>query len=109
MSYNLVLGDTQPLTVTLLAYGGGPYVLDIGTDVVTIRYLDPDKETHEAEMTIVTEATGEISRTWEEDDLPSAGTYFGQVTVTRTVDAVVSINTFPDDGSKIIWNVYAKI
>jgi hypothetical protein len=111
MSYSVILGDTKPLVILIQDSTGTAYVLDEDTDEVVLRYLDPDDVTHESPMTITTASIGECTLDWADvdEDLPSVGTYFGQVEVTRTIDDVVTVLTFPYDGSKVIWNVYEKI
>ncbi len=103
MSYEIVigsLGPTFPLTITGMT-------LD-EDDTVTLRYIDPDGTTHEVEMEITSAADGEVEYTWIDGDLPSVGSYKGQVTVDRAADLSFP-RIFPTNGQRVIWWVHTAI
>lgn len=107
MSYDIVLGSYGPEFPITLTENGGDFTLEVD-DVVTLRYIDPDDETHEVTMTVVDAEAGDCEYIWVDGDLPVVGAYKGQVTVTRDGD-VTFPRIFPSDGSKIIWWVYEAI
>lgn len=107
MSYELVIGSLGPVLPLTLTADGAAFTLD-AEDTVTLRYLDPDGETHEVTMEITSAAAGEVEYAWETGDLPSVGVYKGQVTVERTADTTFP-RIFPSDGQKLLWWVHAAI
>lgn len=108
MSFNYILNDLGPDLVMELTSDGNTFVLNAGTDTAVLRYKTPDGDTLEVPLEITNAATGEVTRSWEIDDMPSVGAYQGQVEITRTGDATFP-RTFPNDGTKIIWWVNPEI
>lgn len=117
MSYSLVLGDSGPsMPVYLSATGGAsldaayaaPFVLNAGTDTATLHYVDPAGVTHVVALAITNAAQGTCQYSWQSGDLPAVGVYRGQAKVARSGDSTFP-RTFPDDGSNLIWNVYAQV
>lgn len=107
MSYELVLGSLGPVFPLTLTANDAAFALE-EDDTVLLRYIDPDGDTHEVEMEITSAADGEIEYTWTEGDLPSAGVYKGQVTVTRALDETFP-RIFPSSGQRLLWWVHTAI
>lgn len=107
MSYELVLGSLGPVFPLTLTANDAAFALEV-TDTVVLRYTDPDGDTHVVNMTITSAAAGEIEYTWVAGDLPSAGVYKGQVTVTRAADLSFP-RIFPSSGQRLLWWVHSAI
>lgn len=112
MSYGIVLGDLGPVFDLPPLYdsaAGAVFVLDDAHDTATLHYTDPLGTAHSVALAIVDATNGLVSRTWVSGDLPVVGTYVGMVHVSRSTDVVTFPRSFPDDGSKILWNIYSSI
>jgi hypothetical protein len=107
MSYEIVLGSLGPVFPLTLTANDGTFTLE-DDDTVTLRYVDPDGETHEVEMEITSATDGEVEYTWVDGDLPSVGVYKGQVTVERALDATFP-RIFPSNGQRVLWWVQSAI
>jgi hypothetical protein len=108
MSFNYTLNDLGPDLVLELTSDDDSFVLNASTDTAVLRYKTPEGDTLEVSLVISSAATGEVTRRWEDGDLPVAGAYVGQVEISRGTDATFP-RTFPNDGTKIIWWVNPKI
>ena len=108
MSYSIVLGDLGPIFPVTLTDDGVPFVLDPAHHTATLRYEDPTGTVHAVVMTIQ-DTNGIVNYTWLAGDLPVAGTYQGIVKLTRNDSDMTYPRTFPNDGSKIVWTVWATI
>ena len=104
MSYSCIRGDlSQPMAMTITRDGAA---VDLTlADTVQLHWIDPDDTVSLVELTVVDAPTGEVQRIWEAGDTDVVGTHFGQVVV--TTGGVVE--TFPNDGSFIIWDVYPQV
>lgn len=93
MSFDIVRGDTWP-----------PMDIDIATDVSTadsvqLRWRKPDGTEYLTSLTAVDLEDGTFMMEWTSDDTDQIGPHHGEVIV--ITDGAVQ--TFPPDGSKIIW------
>ncbi len=93
MSFNLVVGDTVPAMD-----------IDVGKDTSTagsvqLRWVKPDGSEFLSNLTVVDAAEGTYLMEWAAGDTDLIGPYFGDVVITTGSD----IETYPADGSKIIW------
>lgn len=108
MSYSLVQGDLDPdMEIDVTAYDAtlGDYVAATLTGALSIdlRWKKPDSTVSTVSLTAIDLPTGKVKRVWVAGDTDVVGTHYGQVVVTM---AGGEIKTFPNDGSRIIWNVY---
>lgn len=107
MSYEIVFGSLGPVFPLTLTVNDDAFTLEV-SDTVTLRYVDPDGETHTVTMTITSASEGEIEYTWVDGDLPAVGVYKGQVTVARAGDDSFP-RIFPSNGQKLLWWVHEAI
>jgi hypothetical protein len=84
--------------------GGAAYDVS-GADSVEFRWVKPDGTTYLTNLTPVNAALGEFQMDWSGNDSDTIGPHLGEVVV--TTDGVVE--TYPNDGSKIIWWVSPQV
>lgn len=100
MSYEIVKGDTGPaMPVTLTVSGTA---IDVsGADTVVMRWAKPDGTVTESTLTVLDASVGSFQMEWSTGDTDQIGAHIGEVVVTTGSE----IETFPNDGTKIIWFV----
>lgn len=104
MSYEIVRGDTSPsMPVNITA--NGVAVDASSADSVELRWMKPDGTVTTTTLVAVAAITGEFEMQWTNGDTDQIGPHFGEVIVTTGA----AVETFPSDGSKIIWWVYPQI
>lgn len=99
MSFDIVRGDTWP-----------PMDISIATDVssadsVEFRWRKPDGTEYLSNLTIVDLEDGTFMMEWSSGDTDQIGPHHAEIVVTTSG----AIQTFPADGSKIIWWVNPQI
>lgn len=108
MSFSLVKGDLDPdMEIDVTAYNPstGTYTAAVLTGAIAIdmRWKKPDKTVSTVPLTAIDLTTGRVKRIWVAGDTDQVGTHYAQVVVTAPSG---EIRTYPNDGSRIIWNVY---
>ncbi len=104
MSYEISRGDTIPaMAVTVQTNGVAVDVSD--ADTVEMHWVMPDGTARVSTLTAVSAIDGQFAMEWEPEDTDQAGIYFGHVVVTTDDDQ----ETFPSDGSRMIWFVNPSI
>lgn len=93
MAFDIVKGDTSPaMDIDLSA--------DTSTaDSVQLRWVKPDGTEYLTNLTVVNATLGTYKMQWAVEDTDQIGPHFADVVVTTGS----AIETFPADGSKIIW------
>ncbi len=99
MSFDIVRGNTWP-----------PMDIDIATDVtsadtIEFKWAKPDGTTYVTNLTPVSLAAGTFMMEWAAGDTDIIGPHIGEVVVTTGG----AEQTFPADGSKIIWWVNPSV
>lgn len=110
MSYSLIVGDLEPDMFLTAA------VSDVAQDLsdavsVELLWRKPDGTESTVALTPVNAATGQYRRVWAAGDTDMAGVHRGRIVVTwdgpsDLTSADDEVQTFPNDGSWIIWYVY---
>ena len=102
MSYSLLVGDLEPdMRIDVLA---GTVAADLtGAIDVSMHWKKPDGTEVDVALTAVSLASGQLKRVWAAGDTDIPGTHYGRVAVTM---ASGEVQSFPNDGSWIIWHVY---
>lgn len=104
MSYEIVRGDLgPPMPITLSV--NGTAIDASGASTVQLHWLKPDGSTYLSTLTPVNAAQGQYQMNWSAGDTDVAGPYQGQVIVTTSGVP----ETFPSDGTKIIWWVTPQV
>lgn len=88
--------DTIKLALTL-----GGSAIDISATGSGTHTLSDTATTARVDLT-----TGRLKRVWVAGDTDQAGTHRGQLVVTRSNG---ELQTFPNDGSAFIWNIYERL
>ncbi len=104
MSYNIVKGDLGiplPLTIT----SSGTAVDTTTADSVQLHWRQPDGTVNVDDLTAISAVAGQYKMDWEDGDTDQIGPHVGQIVV--TTGAV--IETYPSDGSNIIWFVNPSV
>lgn len=104
MSFDIVRGDLGPsLAITLTVSGAAQ---DVSTaDSVELHWVKPDGTVMLDDLTEVDATEGQFEMVWEAGDTDQIGAHLGQVIVTS--GSVVE--TYPSDGSMIIWFVNPQV
>ncbi len=87
---------------------GDPFVLNAGTDTVSLNYVDTSGVTRTIGLAIMNAPLGVVQRTWQAGDLPVLGRYTGQVVVSRSGDGTFP-RTFPRDAGRVVIVVGGSI
>jgi len=104
MSYSCIRGDiTQPMPLTLNVNGVATIIDDAAT--VTLRWTKPDGTTTTVALEEVDFSLGQVQRVWVTGDTDDVGLHQGQIVVTVGGET----DTFPNDGSLILWWVYPQV
>lgn len=106
MSYSLVAGDLgQDMLITLVVPAALAALPTAGS--VQLFWTKPDGTTSRVSLTIVdpTATIEQLKRVWASGDTDQIGTHYGKVEVT---DSNGKLITDPNDGSDLIWNIYAR-
>lgn len=104
MSFQCIRGDlTQSMPITLAVNDIAVVIAD--TSTVELRWTDPDGVTTVVALEEVDFATGQVRRVWVAGDTDVVGAHTGQIIVTSVGG---DVETFPNDGSLIIWWVYPR-
>lgn len=98
MSFEIVRGDNTPMDVDLTADTSS-------ADSVQLRWAKPDGTTYLTNLTEVDASAGEYQMEWGPDDTDTVGPHVGEVIVTTGS----LVETYPADGSKIIWWVNPQV
>ncbi len=105
MSYSCIRGDiTQPMPLTLEVDGAATVIAP--TSTVELRWTKPDGTTTVVALATVDLSAGEVQRVWVAGDTDDIGAHLGQIIVTSIGG---DVETFPNDGSPIIWWVYPQV
>lgn len=104
MSFDLVRGDTSPpMPITISISGVG---VDVSAaDSVQLRWAKPDGTTYLSNLTPIDPTEGEYQMDWTTDDTDQIGPHHGEIVVTTGG----LVETYPSDGTKIIWWVNAQV
>lgn len=99
MSFDIVRGDTSP-----------PMDIDLSADTtsadtVQLRWAKPDGTTYLTNLTAVDPSEGQYKMEWTADDTDQIGPHVGEVVITTGG----AVETYPPDGSKIIWWVNPNV
>lgn len=107
MAYALVQGDLEPDMLINLAAPSAIAELPTAL-VVNMLWEKPDGTVTTVSLAIVTATgtVGQVKRVWQAGDSAEVGVHRGIVQVTC---ANGEITSDPNDGSTMIWNVYAPI
>lgn len=100
MSYEIVTGDLGPsMPITVLC--NDEPVDTSAADTVELHWVMPDDTLRTSTLTEVNAEVGQYVMDWESGDTDQIGVYFGHVVV--TTDDIPQ--TYPSDGSRLIWFV----
>lgn len=106
MAYSLIQGDLEPDMQIPLTVNGAPMDLT-GALSVDMEWMLPDGSVVTVGLSVVAPATaGLVKKTWAAGETSMAGTHRGRVVVTWP-GSPERPQTFPNNGSWEIWNVYA--
>ncbi len=104
MSFDLVRGNTSPpMPITVSVSGAGVDVS--GADSVQLQWAKPDGTVMLTNLTPIDPTEGEYQMDWSAGDTDVIGPHIGEVVV--TTGGIVE--TYPADGSKIIWWVNPSV
>ena len=104
MSYEIVRDDISPV-MQLTVLSGGTAVDCSTADSVELRWIKPDGTVTVDDLTPVAAALGQFTMDWAAGDTDQIGPHFGHILV--TISGVQE--TYPGDGSTIIWWVNPQI
>lgn len=105
MSYSIVEGDLErDMELTALLNGEAQSL--VGALSIQLRWKKPDGTVSLVDLTAVSLAAGTVKRVWVAGDTDQVGTHYGQLVVQH---ANGETQTFPNDGSYAIWNVYPQL
>ena len=110
MATNFGKGDLLAALEITLTQNGAPFAL-VGGDTLKLRWTVDRPErggtpTEVVPVVVTPPGTdGKIKHEFSAGQTDIVGTYYGQITVTRSAKPL----SFPDDGSYYIWSVNPKI
>lgn len=104
MSFDLVRGDLSPPMPVIITVDGTAYDTS-GADTVQLRWVKPDGTVMLTNLTPVDATAGEYEMQWSGTDTDLIGPYVGEIVVTTGGQQ----ETFPSDGTKVIWFVNPSV
>lgn len=104
MSYQIVRGDLGPNMPITLTANGAPVDVSTAT-TVELHWLKPDGTAMVDTLLPIDASLGKFEMVWSAGDTDVAGYCFGLVVVTTAAIP----ETYPSDGSRIIWFVNRQI
>lgn len=98
MSFELVKGNLAPAMPLTITSDGSAVDLS-GADTVELSWIKPDGTETLTTLTPVNAALGQFRMDWTDGDTDQVGPHLGLVIVTTSSVP----QTYPSDGTKIIW------
>lgn len=106
MSYDIVRGDLEPpFDIAITNNGSAKNLTEVGL-TFAMRWQKPDGTVSVVNLGAFNLALGQLRRNWVAGDTDQAGVHFGQVLIT---DSGGNVETFPSDGSSLIWWVNPQL